>query len=149
MSFCPTAGHKGPGRPPRRKTAEDFALPKPKPLPERPEPDGSYELLSEFAGRHVDPDEPRDLLALVWELAAGFAKWDDAEADHEWRQVMRRVAMAVENRQPECLRAAVVGAVKSLESGFPTPAEQTRRQARARRQARRQSADSADDTERD
>ncbi len=137
MSFCPTNdGPRKPGRPRRRRTAADFPLP-PLPAP-APRPDRSWQSLAEFAGRHVDPDDGAALLGLAWQITARLARCTDAEAAEFAHDFWRVTRLAAERQDLGRLREVVLEAVRKLHQGFPTPAEQTRRQQRARRLARQE-----------
>jgi|GEM_PF-6064057 len=141
MSFCPTNdGPRPRGRPPKRKPADFTKLP----LPERRSPDPAeeratreWQSLREFAGRFVDPDDPQQLMALVWPVAVKLGKQRDREAEEVLAHFWKRLEWAAESESLVRLRETILRALKQLRVGFPSPAERERRARRAARKRRR------------
>lgn len=121
------------GRPRRRRSAVDFSVP---PLPATEQlgsPDTEYELLSEFAGCHVDPDDGAALFGIAWGIIHRLAKCPDPEAIQARRDFERGILFAAEDGKTYRLRALLAGVIAALREGFPSRAEKTRRRARAQR----------------
>lgn len=121
------------GRPRRRRSAADFALPPLPALEPLGRPDVEYELLTGFAGCHVDPDDPAVLMGMTWAVIGRLAKSPDSEAIQTRRDLERGIIYAAQDQAVHRLRSVLATALGKIQEGFPTRAERSRRLKRAHR----------------
>jgi len=128
------------GRPRRRRTAADFALP-PLPAPEGlatvgcfPTPQ-QWDTVRAWAGRAVNLEDADDVAGLLPRLGAAYGAHTDPEATAAWHAWGRAAWHALEDAKPRRFCRHVVRLVQGLVAGYPTPEERARRQRRAARRA--------------